>query len=248
MSDLVEKEESTEIVEPIQSLPVATNPGQMLSMLVSQGANLETLEKFMDLQDRWEAREAKKAYVSAMNRFKAKAIVITKDNKVSYGSTNYTHATLGNICATIGAELGKEGISFRWVPKQEDQQVIITCILTHNLGHSEEATLQSGPDNSGGKNSIQAIGSAVAYLERYTLLAATGTATADQDDDGVGSNPVQDTVSDDQIENLINAARAVGEDVEYICKKAKVLKIQDLWAVRYDACLNHLKSLMEKEE
>jgi hypothetical protein len=51
-------------------------------------------------------------------------------------------------------------------------------------GHHEETTLSSSPDDSGGKNSIQAIGSAVTYLQRYTLLALTGLATREQDNDG----------------------------------------------------------------
>ena len=60
----------------------------------------------------------------------------------------------------------------------------VTCVLSHILGHSERVTLQASPDQSGGKNNIQAVGSTVTYLERYTLLAVTGLATAEQDDDG----------------------------------------------------------------
>ena len=57
------------------------------------------------------------------------------------------------------------------------------------MGHSESTTLQSPPDASGGKNSIQAIGSAVTYLSRYTLLAITGLATGENEDDGQGYEP-----------------------------------------------------------
>jgi hypothetical protein len=52
------------------------------------------------------------------------------------------------------------------------------------MGHSEETTLKAIPDTSGSKNSIQAIGSTVTYLERYTLLAAMGMAAAGMDNDG----------------------------------------------------------------
>ena len=37
---------------------------------------------------------------------------------------------------------------------------------------------------TGSKNAIQAIGSTVSYLCRYTLLCVTGLATSDPDDDG----------------------------------------------------------------
>ena len=59
----------------------------------------------------------------------------------------------------------------------------VSCIITHVLGHSEQVSLQCGADQSGKKNNIQAVGSTVTYLERYTLLAATGIAVKDQDDD-----------------------------------------------------------------
>src|SRR5690606_10591416 len=40
------------------------------------------------------------------------------------------------------------------------------------------------PDGSGNKNAIQGIGSTSTYLQRYTLSAAFGLTTADEDDDG----------------------------------------------------------------
>jgi hypothetical protein len=52
--------------------------------------------------------------------------------------------------------------------------------------------MNSGPDDSGGKNKIQAIASAKSYLERYTLLAITGLATKDMDDDGRATDPLTD--------------------------------------------------------
>jgi len=49
------------------------------------------------------------------------------------------------------------------------------------------------PDMSGGKNAIQAVISAKSYLERHTLLAATGLTTKDiEDDDGRGASNATD--------------------------------------------------------
>jgi hypothetical protein len=57
------------------------------------------------------------------------------------------------------------------------------CAVTHVKGHVERCIMKALADESGGKNSIQAIGSAITYLQRYTLLAATGLTSADIDDD-----------------------------------------------------------------
>jgi hypothetical protein len=176
-------------IDKARQLPaVGITPPQMLALAVERGADISQLEKLMDLQERWEAGEAKKAFVSAMSEFKANPPKINKNRSVAFGTTKYKHASLGHVCDQIGGGLGAVGISYRWLTNQDDKGVIrVTCILTHQLGHSEETALRSSPDQSGGKNSIQAIGSTVTYLQRYTLLAATGMATDEQDDDGVSS-------------------------------------------------------------
>ena len=176
-------------MDKVRQLPaVGITPPQMLALAVERGADISQLEKLMDLQERWEAGEAKKAFVSAMSEFKANPPKINKNRSVEFGTTKYKHASLGHVCDQIGGGLGVVGISYRWLTNQDDKGVIrVTCILTHQRGHSEETALRSNPDQSGGKNSIQAIGSTVTYLQRYTLLAATGMATDEQDDDGANS-------------------------------------------------------------
>jgi hypothetical protein len=96
---------------------------------------------------------------------------------------------LGNVTATIVNGLAKHGFSHRWDTEQLDGgKIAVTCILTHKLGHSESTVLSSTKDDSGKKNNIQQMASAITYLQRYTLLAATGLATHDQgDDDGQGA-------------------------------------------------------------
>ena len=102
---------STEIVERNNNMPTAADqsPMAMMTMAISQGADLSQLEKMMDLQIRWEANEAKKAYVKAMAAFKADPPKIEKDRKVSYNKTNYSHASLGNVTEKINSGLGAHG-------------------------------------------------------------------------------------------------------------------------------------------
>jgi hypothetical protein len=68
--------------------------------------------------------------------------------------------------------------------------VTVSCIISHRAGHSEENSLSARHDTSGNKNPIQALGSAVTYLQRYTLKAAVGVAAA-ADDDGQTATPEQ---------------------------------------------------------
>lgn len=181
--------------QPVQQYAVSApaTPAGLLQIAVQRGASLDELQKLMDLQERFEANEARKAYVAAMAQFKQNPPEIIKDKKVGYeskdgsGFVGYTHASIGNITSAIVEGLAKHGFSHRWETKQIDGgQIVVTCIITHQLGHSESTTLQSSRDDSGKKNNIQAMASTVTYLQRYTLLAATGLATKDDpfDDDG----------------------------------------------------------------
>jgi hypothetical protein len=158
-------------------------PADLIRMAVAGGADLEKLEKLLALQERWEQGEARKAYHKAMSAFKSSPTKINKDKKVAYGNTKYSHATLSNIVDTITEGLSKHGLSASW-NTQQNGKIRVTCRITHVMGHSEETTLEADADTSGSKNSIQAIGSTITYLERYTLLASLGLATKDQDDDG----------------------------------------------------------------
>ena len=160
-------------------------PMSIIQQAVSQGAKVEELTQLMALQERYEANEARKAFTVAMGNFKAANITVVKNAKVAFGNTKYKHATLNNVVDTLSEELTKHGLSFTWKTEQGDQgKMKVTCILKHILGHSESSSMEAMPDTSGQKNSIQAIGSVVTYLQRYTALAVTGTATADMDDDG----------------------------------------------------------------
>ncbi len=170
----------------------AVTPMHMLQVAVAQGADLAKLEQLMALQQRWEAAEARKAFVAAMAAFKANPPVITKNKRVHYQSTkgvvDYMHATHNEVTNKIAAAMARHGLSHRWHTEQLDGGMIrVTCIVEHALGHSESVSLSSSRDDSGSKNNIQAVGSAVTYLQRYTLLAVTGLSTSDigaADNDG----------------------------------------------------------------
>lgn len=206
----------------------------LISQAVSNGAPIETIERLMALQERMEAAEAERAFVAAMAEFKAAPLVITKNKRVNFstskGDTDYTHATLDNIVAVVGPELAKVGLSYRWKTEHLDAGTVrVTCIVRHRLGHSEETTLQAGADNSGGKNTVQAIGSTCTYLQRYTLLAALGLATGDADDDGRGG-PSEDElpITMEQVAQLQNALAETGGDVAAFCAWLKVPALADL--------------------
>ena len=233
------------VIEPAQqSLPAPVTPAQMLQMAVQQGADLDRLEKLMDLQERWEANQARKAFVAAMSAFKANPPKIIKDKLVDFstarGRTTYMHATLGAVVSAIIEGLGAQGITHRWSTQQESGRITVICTLTHLDGHSESNQLTASADESGGKNSIQAVASTVSYLQRYTLLAATGLATHDQDTDSVSQD--QPLITAQQSADLAALLSEVGADKARFLAYLKLQTLDDILACNYSAVVKLIES------
>ena len=189
MNEIAEVEQMAVATAPTRS----ESPVNIMMTALGRGLSIDQMQGMFALQKEWEANEARKAYVAAIAEFKKDPPEIFKRKFVGYDNrdgttTGYHHATLGDVTQAISSGLALHGISHRWDTKQEHGRVIVTCTLTHRLGHSESTTLEAAPDGSGKKNGIQQVASTVTYLQRYTLLAASGIATKDvEDDDGAAS-------------------------------------------------------------
>lgn len=190
----MESNETTDLAKQeaneIQVAPA--NPLMAIIQAASTNGEVDAdkMFKLIEAAERIDTLTAKKAYVVAMAAFKADPPAITKDMTVSYptkggGTTTFNHASLANVTDAIGKALSENGLTASWVTGQTEKGAVeVMCKITHILGHSESCKLQSAPDSSGGKNAIQAVGSAVTYLQRYTLLALTGLATYENENDG----------------------------------------------------------------
>lgn len=220
-------------------------PMDMLNKAVAQGADINVLEKLMGLQERWEANQARKSFDEAMAAAKAEIPTIAKNREVDFqsskGRTNYRHEDLAEIARTVDPILSRHGLSYRFrVTSNVSEPVTVTCILSHRAGHSEETTLSAGRDDSGNKNNIQAVGSAITYLQRYTLKAALGLAAA-SDDDGHASE-MPDYVNGDQLAKIIDLAESVGADKEKFCRYLKVGSLAEIPAGKFDHAVKLLEA------
>jgi hypothetical protein len=174
--------------------------GTMLAAL-RQGASLEQVEKMMALQERWEAGEARKAYNAAFAAFKAEAVHIIKNRKVTDGPLKgKSYAELHAVVDALTPALSKHGLSASWrLTKDEREWMEVTCYLRHVNGHEESVSMGGPPDTGGAKNAIQARASTKSYLERYTLKAICGVAEGGEDDDGNGGQRAEDNGADSEV-------------------------------------------------
>ena len=163
-----------------------TSPAGMMMAALAQGASLESIEKMMDLQDRYEKREAEKAYNTAFAAFKAEAVRVLKKTAVALGPlTGRSYAELHTVVDAVTPALSRHGLSAAWrLTRDEKDWLEVTCTLKHTSGHSESVSMGGPPDAGGAKNALQARASTKTYLERYTLKAICGVAEGGDDTDG----------------------------------------------------------------
>ncbi|WP_157132248.1 ERF family protein [Roseobacter sp. AzwK-3b] len=164
-------------------------------LVLNPDADLNKLERMLVMKERMDAQNARISFARALADARAQIPPIIKDATVDFksnkGRTHYKHETLAGIARAIDPVLSAHGLSYRFRTDQGQGGVRVTCIVQHSDGHAEETTLVGAPDQSGNKNGFQSVGSAVTYLQRYTLKAALGL-SAEVDDDAQSAAPRPD--------------------------------------------------------
>lgn len=210
---------------------VALTPLDMLNRAVETGASIEVLEKLMGLQERWEASQARKAYDNAIAEAKAEIPPIAKNAE---GHNKKRYADFAAIARVVDPILSKNGLSYRFRTQQDEKLIRVTCVLSHRDGHSEEATLAGPADNSGNKNVIQAIGSTLTYLQRYSLVQALGLSAADDDDGNKAGAAPSEMLSEEQIGTIVELLDNYNIPRDQFLKVLRVESLSDVFANRFD--------------
>lgn len=120
--------------------------------------------------------EVSKLYES-LAKAQADIKLAQRDSENPFYKTKY--ANLGAFIEASRPQLAKNGLSVHW--RQEigtEGQSILVCTLAHASGQYIESRHRVIPP----KNDIQAIGSYMTYLRRYSYVALCGL--SDTDDDG----------------------------------------------------------------
>jgi hypothetical protein len=212
--------QNTAVAElPVDQLPVAPPAGSspvmaMLSDAIQRGMSIDVIREIKAMAVEFDQANKRAAFDRAVADAKAAIPPIKKNRRVGFESrkpgaarTDYAYEDFAEVARTVSPHLAAVGLSYRFRSEQEGTAVRVTCILAHRDGHSEETTLIAAADTSGNKNSIQAVGSTVTYLQRYTLKMALGLAAAEEDDDG-GKHGVETITAEqaDELMGLIDAA------------------------------------------
>lgn len=220
--------------ETAAQLPAATESAAILSLIERMATNPdispERVERFIAMHDGMEAKRAKLAFSNAIAQAKAK-IAETPIIKNATGHNNKAYADFSAYARVVDPVLASFGLTYRFRTMQSDK-ISVTCVLTGH-GHEEENTLSGPADASGSKNAIQAIGSTLTYLQRYTLVQALGLAASDDDDGRAAS--AGDAINIEQRDTLLGLIEKTGTDTALFCKYYKIGAVPDLPAAKYES-------------
>ena len=211
---------ATETLPTVEISP--GNPAHLIEIAVTKGVDLDYLKELLALKREWEKDEARKAYFTAFAGFKADAPSLVKDALVDFTAksghrTRYAYDTVGQLTALIGGALAKHGLSHSFdIDQQDDGKIHVTCILSHEGGHSETVTLKAGPDDKTGMSEAQAISSTITSLKRATLKAVTGL---DPEEDASRPVTVPHTTSPKEVNPL--EAGTLYEGKITVCEQKK---------------------------
>lgn len=211
--------------------------------------DVDKLERLMQMAREVRKDDAKAAYIKALVIMKPKLPVIDRKGRIEVReksasgkrdgeiTQNTPYARWEDIDEAITPILAEHGfVLTHRSGTAPDGKILITGVLSHEGGHSEETTMALPHDSSGSKNAVQAVGSSTHYGKRYTAGLLLNIRTKGQDDDGkMGGDP--GVINDEQAERLLEMLTRDKADVALFCKHMKVASLIELPASRYEEAI-----------
>jgi hypothetical protein len=216
--------------------PPSDSTAAVLALLervaLDPGADATKLERIVGMYERLKAEEAELAFNAAKGRIlkRLAGIKVVKNKSALYEIDKgkpqkgtyeaFKYAPLEEIDKHLRPLLLEEEMDLSYSDEpREHCWILIRGRLKHLPGgHFEDSFMPAPLDTSGGKSSVQGVGSTNSYLRRYIACNIFNIVVIGDDDDGNGG-----TIDEDQINtllDLIEKARAGPKFLKYMRAKS----------------------------
>lgn len=184
---------NTELAVKESTLPEAieSSPAAMIRMAVQGGADLEKLQGLLDIQLKWEANEARKAYSANMVLVQKEMPSIGKALKNE--QTHSKYAALDEIICQAKDVYTLHGFSISFYEGTTDkpEHIRVCADVIHSMGHKETYFYDVPMDGKGIRGNanmtmIHGKASSTSYGRRYLMCMIWNIPTGDDDDGNAG--------------------------------------------------------------
>lgn len=203
--------------------------------------DVEKLERLLGMYERIKAREAKSVYTAALTAAQQEIPSIAQRGAITIGNARQKYALWEDINDTIKPILARHGFALSFRTGAEDGKIVVTGILSHKDGHSEETSIYLPTDTSGSKNAVQAVGSSTSYGKRYTTQALLNLTSRGEDDDGLSAG-AGEKITGTQADKIIAALKEANADVPRFCKYMGVSHVEDILVKNFSRALDAIKA------
>jgi hypothetical protein len=239
--------------------PAAPTLEHILMTSIERGATPEAIDKLLAVYERMQGLKAKREFSEAMSEFKRSCPPVARrtissqfkvrkvdNNGVPYESDR-RYAALEDIEETIRGPLGDHGLSFRWGTAIVDAgKLTLSCIISHIGGHEEASSVTLPLDSKAGCSEAQKYGAVMTYAQRYSLIAALGLTSCDDDNDGRGPGGAPEIINANQVANLSALIDEVGADRAKFLAWLEVERLEDLPLARFNPAVKALEDKRRK--
>lgn len=168
-----------QLIVGVEDTMPANQTDQLIRLAVQGNADIDKLERLIDLKNREEARQAKREFDTNFSRMQSEFTTVAR-TKQGY---DYKYAPIEVLQKHYNPIISAHGFSYRW--REEAIEGGKRCVLTiSGHGHQEENYFDV-PKLEGTKqmNAVQVAGAMSTYGRRYTFIAGFGIIISDEDDD-----------------------------------------------------------------
>lgn len=242
---------------PAEASPNLPTPADPMLALIQQvvigGGSIENLQLLLDMKERVDRENARKAFQAALAAAQAEIPTVIKNRQNNHTRSSY--ADLAAIEQAVTPVITSHGISVRFHPVRSEVQghYGVECVLSHAAGHTETYRADVPSDGAGisgsnNKTPTHAFGSTMTYGRRYLLCMLFNISTGDDDDGNARTAPPVELVTEEQWRELEDLIPASGLKTDVILKKYNIAELANLPAKEYVYVRNRLKGLADERK
>jgi hypothetical protein len=252
---------------PSTVTPISPSIEMILSQAVQAGRTGAELQSLLDVFERMQAKKSEQAFNAAFAQFKAtcpKVVRRTEDANPRMARVDRngvrrqrTYASLEDIAAVVDGPLSANGLTYSWTSALVTPDGLLTreFVVRHIGGHSSipvasppipieggvAYTAISGGRGDTSASPAQRYGIADTYAMRLSMKAGLGLTTIDESDldGGELGGP---TITEEQAGHLDKLLAETGSNSTAFMKFAKVTRLLDIPAARYNELVQAIES------